>query len=424
MDLTVVDVDRVPVEVPFRPVPARNMRRELPNWTYFEVLSVELRSGDVGFGETMCYYTWERTTDEDVERALGANAAALMWDDSLGAGLQIALFDAVGRATGVPIHRLLGGKTSDRAPLAWWCIDMPPEDWASEARRAVDAGYTAMKVKGRPWFDIREQFDAVDRSTPDSFSVGIDFNNTLLDAERAVPLLSELERYPQVSLIESPVCHEVPSDPGERADSRRIYDAVSADVALHYGRSSPLPALTEPLCDGFVLTGGTRELVHNGAVAAMADMPAFLQAVGTGITAAFTLHVSGALSHATWPTVNCHQLFEHQLLTEEILVDGGSAAVPDGPGLGYDVDRDAVERYRIEEPNGTASPDRLIEVQWPDGPTMYFTGENIQLVRSARAGEMPYFERGVSTRTVPDDGSRRWRDLHERASEKPVVESA
>lgn len=45
MDLTVKHVERIPVNVPFREVPARNMIRELPHWTLFEVCKVTLGCG-------------------------------------------------------------------------------------------------------------------------------------------------------------------------------------------------------------------------------------------------------------------------------------------------------------------------------------------------------------------------------------------
>ena len=44
------------------------------------------------------------------------------------------------------------------------------------------------------------------------------------------------------------------------------------------------------------------------------------------------------------------------------------------------------------------------------------------MLNRAIAGELPYFERGVSTRLVPDDGSARWRDLYQRAGKQPVFE--
>src|SRR3712207_5366409 len=110
MNLTVKHVERIPVRVPFREAPARNMVRELPHWTLFEICKVTLENGVVGFGETMQYYTWGTVGDAEVGRAIGRNAAEVKWDDTLGAGLQMALFDAVGRATETPVWALLGQK--------------------------------------------------------------------------------------------------------------------------------------------------------------------------------------------------------------------------------------------------------------------------------------------------------------------------
>ena len=47
---------------------------------------------------------------------MGANPADLLWDDSLGAGLQQALFDVVGKALGVPVHRLMGFRRARAMP--------------------------------------------------------------------------------------------------------------------------------------------------------------------------------------------------------------------------------------------------------------------------------------------------------------------
>src|SRR4051794_34323916 len=66
VDLTVDRVDVIPVRVPFREVPARNMARELPHWDYFEIARVRLRSGHVGHGESMAFYTWGRTEPDDI----------------------------------------------------------------------------------------------------------------------------------------------------------------------------------------------------------------------------------------------------------------------------------------------------------------------------------------------------------------------
>src|SRR6266478_2071164 len=114
LDLTVKKIDKTWINVPFRPVPARNMIRELPHWTVFVIYKVTLACGVVGFGETMQYYTWGTVPEEAVARVMGKNAAEHMWDDSLGCGLQMALFDAVAKAASVPLYRLLGSKVRDR----------------------------------------------------------------------------------------------------------------------------------------------------------------------------------------------------------------------------------------------------------------------------------------------------------------------
>ncbi|MFM7866935.1 MAG: dgoA protein, partial [Planctomycetaceae bacterium] len=102
------EIHRTTVRMEFREVPRRNMDREIPHWRYAEICEVRLKCGVVGVGETLLFYTWGATTDAAVERVRGGSAVQLMWDDSLGAGLQMALFDAVGRAAEVPVHALLG----------------------------------------------------------------------------------------------------------------------------------------------------------------------------------------------------------------------------------------------------------------------------------------------------------------------------
>lgn len=425
MSLTVERIDRIPIEVPFRDRQKRQMRRQWPSWKCFEIFEVELASGHIGYGQTMLFYTWNRTTAEDVDRVLGENAGEFMWDDTVGEGLQMALFDAVGRALDVPIHSLLGTRVHDRTELAWWCNDMPAENWVAECEEALDRGYRSIKLKGRPWFDLREQIRRVSEAVPPWFEVNVDFNATLLDAERAIPLLRELEQYPQVRLFEEPI-------PDEGLEGNRaIREAIDADIARHYTTNIDIslhdretPAVWEVLnaevCDGFVVTGGASTVTKAGEVAEMADRPFFLQQVGTDIAAAYSLHFAATLSHSRWPSVNCHQLYAESLLERPIAVEDGYAAVPEGPGLGYEIDWDTVESLKVERSDPKPEPSRLIEVMWPDGPTMYFaTGQEMPAL--ARESGMPYYREGVTTRLVPDDGSDWWQTIHQRALDGPVV---
>ena len=92
---TVERVDRTTVRLAYRKEPERSMSRELPHWRYVEIFEVRLRSGHTGVGETLLYYTWGVSSDDDVKRVYGRNALDLMWDDSLGAGLRCKKLDSV-----------------------------------------------------------------------------------------------------------------------------------------------------------------------------------------------------------------------------------------------------------------------------------------------------------------------------------------
>ncbi|MGV2339130.1 MAG UNVERIFIED_CONTAM: hypothetical protein LVR18_35660 [Planctomycetaceae bacterium] len=97
---------------------------------------------------------------------IGKNALDLLWDDSLGAGLQMALFDAVGRATELPVHALLGEQVHQSTPLSWWNIDTSAADMAAECRTALQQGYMSYKTKGRPWFDVFKQVSEAAAAVP------------------------------------------------------------------------------------------------------------------------------------------------------------------------------------------------------------------------------------------------------------------
>lgn len=414
----VKDVKRTAVRLPYREVPKRAMDRELPHWRYFEIFEVTLGSGMTGVGETLLYYTWGRTTDEDVKRVIGHNAAELMWDDSLGAGLQIAMFDAVARTAGVPVHRLLGHRVHQTTPLSWWNIDTSAADMASECRLAHKTGYMSYKTKGRPWFDIYEQLKLSAAVVPEEFKIDMDFNATLLTAERGMKIVKDLEKYPQVDIYESPIPQT------DIAGNVKLREATRVNIAMHYGRPTPRQVVEHGACDGFVVGGGATKTMTAGRFSEQVDMPFWLQLVGSGITAAYSLHFGGVLKMARWPAVNCHQLYTHDLLTRRIEVKEGHAQVPDTPGLGYELDRDTLNRFKINPTKARPEPERLLETTFADGSKMYVAndGKVNFMLRPAMAGNMPFYKKGADTKLLLNDGSARWRRLYDSARKGPVYE--
>ena len=94
--------------------------------------------------------------------------------------------------------------------------------------------------------------------------------------------------------------------------------------------------------------------------------------------------------------------------------------VPDAPGLGVELDEEALMRYKMEPPYEIVYPRQLVSVVWPDGRVMHYTQLRDECWVDFRAGNQPVQERGVRLEVHPDDGSREWSELYERARQAPV----
>jgi L-alanine-DL-glutamate epimerase-like enolase superfamily enzyme len=415
--MKVTSVERIWVDLPLKEVPWRNMVREIPHWSLFEICKVTLSNGVVGVGETMPYYTWGEVTDEAVARVDGKHAATVMWDDSLGAGLQMALFDAVAKSLDAPVWSLLGDKVRTHAHVGWWAIDMPAEDWISECAEAAASGYTTFKTKARPWFDLEDQVARLSDAVPDYFLLDMDFNDFGLDPAIARPLCKRLEKYSKVAIWESPIEQE------DVEGNRNLRNHLSVPIAQHIGRPAFETQIRRDICDGFVMEGGVTNAVGRGRTCAEFNKPFWLQWVGSNLGATFCLHLQAVLSHARWPAIHCNHMYPTQFVDEPWVVSNGMATIPDTPGIGVTVKWDVVEEYRIEpKARPYPHPGLLLRIDWPSGSKSYFTHAQ-QLWDSFKAGDLPAFVRGVNLVHVAEDTDE-WNEYYGRADIAPVHEPA
>lgn len=408
------NVERIWIDLPLKEVPFRNMVREIPHWSLFEICRVTLDSGLEGFGETMPYYTWGAVTDEAVERAMGAHPAQIMWDDSLGAGLQMALFDVVGKLVGAPVWSLLGRKLRRWVHVGWWAIDMPADDWIAECREAVANGYTTFKTKARPWYDLEDQLTHLCAAVPDYFKIDVDFNDFGLDPAVARPLCKSLERFEKIAIWESPIQQE------DVEGNRNLRNHLSVPIAQHTGRPAFRTQLEQQICDGFVLEGGISNALSKARTCEEFNKPFWIQWVGTNLAATFCKHVQAVLSHSRWPAIHCNHMYTDQFVEESWNVRNGQSEVPDQPGIGVTIDWSRVAKYRIEpKPKPYPHPGLLLRLDWPSGAKSYFTHAQ-QLWDAFRQAELPAFVPGAHLVHVPDDGSTAWKELRELAAQSPI----
>src|SRR4029079_5645071 len=96
--MKITHVDTMLVQNEFHAINVPHMHRGAADWSVVEICRVATDTGVGGFGETIIHYTWSRVTEGAKKRVIGRDPFEEMWDDSLGAGLQMALFDAAGKA--------------------------------------------------------------------------------------------------------------------------------------------------------------------------------------------------------------------------------------------------------------------------------------------------------------------------------------
>lgn len=414
-NLKITEVERIVVDVPFTPRCQQWNAREVWQWRISEVIRLVTDApGLVGYGETILHYTWSRTSDAAIERVKGRNPAEFLGDDSVGAGLQMAVYDVVGKALGVPVYRLFNlPRVREWCPISWWNIDFPPEALAEEAQEAIAKGYTALKTKARPWWDVFAQVEAMSAVTPPYFKIDMDWNNLLLNAGNATPVLTELDKYERIAIYESPIMQR------DVEGQRQLRQKITHPIALHFG-DPPFPtAVREEICDGFVVGGGVASVLRQGALAAEFEKPFWLQMVGTGLTTALSVHLGAVLTFAQWPSVNCMNNYADDLLAEPLTIQGGYAKVPEGPGLGVQIDEEALARYKMEPPYELPKPRLLLSVVWPGGRVMHYSSLR-QCWNDCWVGNQPVQERGVTMEVHPDDGSKEWADLYARTEIAPV----
>jgi galactonate dehydratase len=409
--MKIVRAERLALNIPFYATRVtRAMQRASTHDERVFVYRVETDRGIVGWGDC-------QGGRYEVEPLVGRHPFAIMHDDAIGFGPQVAVLDAVGKTAGVPVHALLGPKLRGRCPVSWWDIDMAPADWAAEARESVKRGHTSFKMKARPWRDIIEQVETVGKVVPPDYKFDVDFNGFLLNAAKAELILHQLDEHRNVGIYESPFYL------GQDTQGARILrERVRKPIAEHFNE----PCLHGHCCDAFVVGGGATEVRRQNALAAAFNRPFWLQLVGAGLTTAFATQLGAVLSHAQLPYITCHELWEHDLLKKRLPVVDGYIEVSDAPGLGVEVDEKAIARYRVDEAEPTPKTrylqkKRVLRVSWPAGGRQRrvweFTNEPAYQQAFYR-GSLPGFERGVSLEVVEDDRSAAFKKLHQKLVER------
>jgi L-alanine-DL-glutamate epimerase-like enolase superfamily enzyme len=276
------------------------------------------------------------------------------WDDmrrfahQAVAGVEMALWDIIGKVCGQPVHRLLGGAFYTRISFFGFLQGDDPQKLAADAAMWRQRGFGVLYMKvGRGRQRDLACVQAVRDAAGDETKLRVDVNQGWQVAE-AVQELRALTPF-HIDFVEQPV-HWTDLD-----GMARIRAAVPQPIAIDQGcftEHETLAIIRKAAADvivvGFHETGGLLALKKVAAVAAAGDLPICRHGVTgeTGVSTLAALQILATIPNQT----DGHQVM-HQLLGQDILVDGllefeeGHIVVPERPGLGVELDMDRVERY-------------------------------------------------------------------------------
>jgi len=259
-------------------------------------------------------------------------------------GVEIALWDILGKYRGLPVYEMLGGACHD---VIRGYASLPPyerpEDAAADARARADEGYHLIKLHQTDLESVRLTREAIG---PD-VGLAVDVNGVWTPYE-ATEMGRQMEAY-DVRWLEEPV--KPMDDYAGLAEVRRgtkTRIAVGENEYAHFGFRQLLELGSADILQPDVIKAGG--LLPCRKVLAMAEawnlelIPhSFYYGPGVAATAHFVLAnpLSNEMEINTTP-------LETDFIQPAFRPVGGELHVPEAPGLGIELDEDAVERCRID----------------------------------------------------------------------------
>jgi galactonate dehydratase len=271
-------------------------------------------------------------------------------------GIEIALWDIVGKALNVPVYKLIGGRCRDRIKCYanYWTMGMEPSAYAEAAKQVVAEGYGALKfyaVPGQPAGDsLSRSYDlqqikqlsrlvgAVREAVGPEVEVFVECGGKL-DFYTAERVLYSLRGY-EVGFVEEPI---PPSNMEAMAKLRALGHAPIASgerlfTAYDFRRLLELQAVSVIQPD-IVRTGGISEMKKIAAIAEAYYTPVAPHNSNSPVSTVAGLHFAAStpnfliMEHFTIDVA-----WRDIMITPALKVVDGYMELPEKPGLGIEVD--------------------------------------------------------------------------------------
>jgi len=298
---------------------------------------------------------------EDIARIgklVQANSLDLLQADHVLSGIDIALWDLLGKKMGLPVYKLLGyEKAYPKTPYASQLFGDTPQETFEKARRVRGQGYRATKFgwgpfgKGTPEMD-EDQLHAAREGLGEEGTLLIDAGTVWVDDVEAARLRLKALQDCRALWLEEPFVSGA-------LTSYKALSALSGPVKLAGGEGCHNFYMARHMIDyaglGFIQidTGRAQGITTSRQIAAYAHTKGI-----TYVNHTFTTHLALSASLQPFAGLQGDTLCEYpvepkslaaELTREKILPDReGQIHLPEAPGLGLAPDSEAIRKYLVE----------------------------------------------------------------------------
>lgn len=314
------------------------------------IVRLETDRGLTGIGET-ARGTVREDLDGCKEAVLGRDPRAMCLQylplphNLAYAAFEMAVADLTGKEWGIAVAELLGGRVRNRVPVDWWAGRCKPEDLARRGLAGKEAGFRGIKIKCTLEDPVVDAVRAVAQACGPEFKVTVDPNCRFREPVHALRIAKELQDCP-IAVFEDPVpTHDIRWYVELRGKlgfplARHVYSAAEV-VAIIKHQAADWLNLSPSL--------GMAEFVREAYIADAAHIPVWHgSGVELGIQDMSYVHACAAAPACTLPSDIVGNLFrEDDLILKPIRFESGEAVVTSSPGLGIELDEEAVKHYAV-----------------------------------------------------------------------------
>jgi gluconate/galactonate dehydratase len=360
-----------------------------------------------------------RPVPEDVlDRYIDTNPFDWMGDE-LSLPLGMAMYDLMGQAAGVPVYKLFGQKHRSWVPVGSWTVSTHPDHMADAVQRYAAMGYTWMKYHLSPFENVFDQTAAMQAVAPPGFRVHYDFTGGGTD-DHMVDLLTRLQEYPIVGCFEDAINEK------DIAGSIELRKHIRLPIVRHRAALDctyeVLMGAGDAYIRGHQLIG---PVTRQAGLFAAGNIPFMLQSVGTTIARAMTTHMMAAFPSASFHFHSDTETWSDDVVHERLEPVNGFVRVPEKPGLGLSLDREALERLTALEL--APQPRWIIASTYANGTQMYCpyepgTSGHFMVRPDWKRGLVPFsYCAPITTRYWDDDGGAEFAQMYDRLEREGMV---